>query len=63
MVQVKISDSLMCGFEGTGNLIVEFISYDDWVMAFFLTKHKQQHNLLKFNCSRCMMFFDVNGTL
>jgi len=35
MVQVKISDSLMCGFEGTGNLIIEFISYNDWVMAFF----------------------------
>jgi hypothetical protein len=25
----------MCGFEGTRNLIIEFISYDDWVMAFF----------------------------
>ena len=35
MVQVKISDSLMCGFGGTGNLIIEFISYDDWVIAFF----------------------------
>ena len=35
MVQVKISDSLMCGFEGIGNLIIEFISCDDWVMAFF----------------------------
>ena len=38
MVQVKKSDNLMCGFEGTVkiNLSIEFVSRDIWVAAFLI---------------------------